>query len=66
MTSSNAAQPSHEGLDGPALLEALLAEKDVQPIRSIDDLAGEDAFESDEELEEFLSWVSAERKANLA
>lgn len=66
MTSNNAEQPSHEELDGPALLEALLADKDVQPIRSVDDLAGDDAFESDEELEEFLAWVSAERKANLA
>lgn len=66
MTSSNVERPSHEGLDGPALRDALLAEKDVQPIRSVDDLAGGDAFESDDEVEEFLRWVSAERKANLA
>ncbi|NKQ57591.1 hypothetical protein HFP15_32485 [Amycolatopsis sp. K13G38] len=66
MTSSSAEQPSHEGLDGPALLAALVAEKDVQPIRSVDDLACEGVFETEQELDEFLAWVSAERKANLA
>lgn len=66
MTASNFEQPAHEGLDGPALRDALLADKNVQPITSVDDMAGEDVFDSDEELDEFLSWVSAERKANLA
>ncbi|NKQ58413.1 hypothetical protein HFP15_36735 [Amycolatopsis sp. K13G38] len=66
MTSGSAEQPSHEGLDGPAHLAALVAEKDVQPIRSVDDLACEGVFETDDELDEFLAWVSAERKANLA
>ncbi|WP_236790682.1 hypothetical protein [Amycolatopsis sp. GM8] len=66
MTSSNAEHPSHEELDGPALRDALFAEKNVQPIRSVDDWACEDIFESDEELHEFLAWVAAERQANLA
>lgn len=66
MTRSSAEQPSHEGLDGPALLAALVAEKDVRPIRSVDDLACDGVFETGDELDEFLAWVSAERKANLS
>ncbi|MTD53868.1 hypothetical protein [Amycolatopsis pithecellobii] len=66
MTTSNAEQSSHDGLDGPALRDALFAEKGVQPIRSVDDLACEGIFESDDELHEFQAWVAAERKANLA
>ena len=66
MTGSSAEQPSHEGLDGPALRDALFAEKDVQPIRSVDDLACDGVFETGEELDEFLAWVSAERKAHLS
>ncbi|RJQ88471.1 hypothetical protein [Amycolatopsis panacis] len=66
MTTSNAEQPPHEELDGPALRDALFADKDVQPIRSVDGWARDDIFESADELHEFLDWVAAERKANLA
>jgi hypothetical protein len=67
MTASYAENSAHhEGLDGPALLEALLTEKNVQPIQSVDDLACDGIFTTDAELDEFLAWVSAERKANLA
>lgn len=38
----------------------------VDPIESIDDLAAPSVFESDQELDEFLAWVRAERNANLA
>lgn len=51
---------------GPALLEALLREKDVQPIRSIDELACDGIFDTDEELDEFLTWIRTERETNLA
>lgn len=64
--SSSAEFARREGLEGPALLEALLREKDVQPIRSVDDLACEGIFDTDQELDEFLTWVTAERRANLA
>ncbi|MGW7532092.1 hypothetical protein [Amycolatopsis sp. NPDC054798] len=66
MTTSNAEQPAHEELDGPALRDALFADKDVQPIRSVEDWAREDIFESADELHEFRAWVTAERKTNLA
>lgn len=65
MTTSNAEESAHEGLDGPALRDALFADKDVQPIRSVDDWACEDIFESADELHEFRDWVAEERKANL-
>ena len=53
-------------LDGRQLLDELLREKNVQPIRSVDDLACDGIFETDEELGEFLVWVAVERHANLA
>jgi hypothetical protein len=38
----------------------------VHPIRSVEDLARDDVFESDEELDAFLAYVYAERHTNLA
>ena len=38
----------------------------VALIESIDDLAAPNVFDSDQELDEFLAWVRAERNANLA
>jgi hypothetical protein len=42
-------------------VEELLAAKSARPIGSIDDLAAE-TFESDDELNEFLAFTSAERR----
>lgn len=66
MTAVNPMASPYENLEGRALLEVLMQDKDVQPIRSIDDLACEGIFETDEELGEFLTWVATERRANLA
>lgn len=52
-------------LDGPQLAEELARRKDVQPIRSADDLACDGLFETDEELQEFLDDTYAARRANL-
>jgi hypothetical protein len=38
----------------------------VQPVASIDDLARPDLFESDDELDEFLTDVYASRRAGIA
>ncbi|MFI5570866.1 hypothetical protein ACIA6T_26705 [Streptomyces sp. NPDC051740] len=46
-------------------VEELLAAKNTQPIRSLDDLAA-DTFESDEELEEFLAFTYAGRRRDVA
>jgi len=40
--------------------------RDVPTIKSIEDLAAPDVFETDEELDEFLAFVRADRNANLA
>jgi hypothetical protein len=45
-------------------VEELLAAKNTQPIRSLDDLAA-DTFESDEELAEFLAFTYAERHRDM-
>ncbi|MFD7770348.1 hypothetical protein [Streptomyces sp. NPDC059787] len=62
--------PAPEGLGYPqprprVSVEELLAAKNTQPIRSLDDLAA-DTFESDEELEEFLAFTYAERRRDAA
>ncbi|MCA2203079.1 hypothetical protein ACPCSQ_26290 [Streptomyces griseoincarnatus] len=46
-------------------VDELLAAKNTQPIRSLDDLTA-DTFESDEELEEFLAFTYAERHRDAA
>ena len=38
----------------------------ILPIQSADDLACDGVFESDEELEEFLAYTYAARRADLA
>lgn len=48
-----------------ASLEEALRLEDVQPIRSADDLACEGVFETDEELDEFLQFTYAARRADI-
>src|SRR5262249_27299794 len=38
----------------------------IRPVMSVEDMARDDVFESDEELDAFLAWYHAERQANLA
>jgi hypothetical protein len=38
----------------------------IQPIESAEDLACDGVFESDEELEEFLTYTYSARRADLA
>jgi hypothetical protein len=62
--------PTREDLSSPPLrprlsVEELLAAKNTQPIRSLDDFAA-DTFQSDEELEEFLAFTYAERHRDVA
>ena len=49
-----------------ATLDELFRAKDAQPVRSADDLACDGIFETDEELEEFLAYTYAARRADLA
>lgn len=52
--------------DRQATLDELFRAKDVKPIQTADDLACEGVFDSDEELEEFLAYTYAARRADLA
>ena len=49
-----------------ATLDELFRAKKARPIRSADDLACDGIFETDEELEEFLAYTYAARRADLA
>jgi hypothetical protein len=49
-----------------ATLDELFRAKKTQPIRSADDLAYDSIFETDEELDEFLAYTYAARRADLA
>jgi hypothetical protein len=68
MTSSNAEQermprwPSAKHV--PA--EELARRKGLRPIESVDELARPGTFESDEELDEFLTDLYASRRAGMA
>jgi hypothetical protein len=39
--------------------------RDAKPVEDLDDLAIPDFFESDEELDEFQTWVRTQRLADL-
>lgn len=49
-----------------AALEDALRREGIQPIESVDDLADDDIFESDEELDDFLAFTYAARRADIA
>jgi hypothetical protein len=63
-TSGAAGNPGEA--NGPRHLSAaqLVAAKNIQPIRSADEMAA-NVFESDEELEEFLAFTYAERRRGM-
>ena len=48
-----------------AALEEQVRSRGLRPVVSVENMAREDVFESDEELDEFLAHVYAERHANL-
>lgn len=47
-------------------LRELASRQGVRPVRSADDLAADGAFESDEELDEFLAALAEWRRADTA
>lgn len=63
MTTSSAGQsPQRPNLGD--LLDDVLRSKNVQPIRTVDDLACDGIFDTDEEVDEFIAFTYAERRAN--
>lgn len=55
-------QPSHSG---PRSVEELARRQGVSTAATVEDLACDDIFESDEELDEFLTFVRDQRNASL-
>jgi hypothetical protein len=47
-------------------LTEVLRREGVQPIESVDDWAGDGIFESDDELDDFLPFTYAARRADIA
>lgn len=58
--------PAHSRRNVRASLDALARRKGARPVSSVHDLASPGVFETDVELDEFLTHVRAERAANLA
>ncbi len=48
-----------------AALDEQVRSRGLRPVTSVEEMAREDVFESDEELDAFLAHVYAERHANL-
>jgi hypothetical protein len=65
-TSTSAEHPKHDWSDDLTPLDELIRQTPgAHPIGSVDELRC-DAFESDEELDEFLDFVTESRHADLA
>lgn len=64
MNSPEADRPLYPPLRPQIPAEDLLAAQGTQPIRSLDDLAA-DIFDSDEELDAFLTFTYAERRRDV-
>lgn len=56
-------RPAHEP-DAPVPIEELIRQQGVPAVRTVEDLATNDVFDSDEELDEFLAFVTEQRHAN--
>jgi hypothetical protein len=66
MASNNAEHLPERDTAEHVPVEELLRRQGIRPIESVDELACPDLFESDDELDEFLSFVRASRNAELA
>jgi hypothetical protein len=66
MTSNSAERPPEWGTAEHVPVEELLRRQGIRPVESVDELACPDLFESDEELDEFISFVHASRHTGLA
>ena len=60
---SSPAHPTQPPIDDFVPTEELIRQQRVTPLRSVDDLPGDDPFGSDEEYAEFLADLYASRRA---
>jgi hypothetical protein len=66
VTTSKAESPQPPPAGGSVSVDELARRKGVRPVVSVEDMAQDGVFESDEELEAFLAHVYAARRADLA
>lgn len=66
MTASTPDFPERPRQGGSVPVEELARRKGVRPVESVEDMAQDGVFDSDEELEEFLEHVYAARHEDLA
>jgi hypothetical protein len=67
MTTSGAEQTNRPGPERRReSLDEQARRRGIRPVVSVEDMARDDVFESDEELDAFLAWYHAVRQANLA
>jgi hypothetical protein len=62
MTAEHAEVPPQRGR---VLVDELLRQKDVQPIRTPEDPAGQNIFETEDELTDFIEYTYAARHSEL-
>ena len=63
----NSAGYAEESPDArPESIDEQVARKGIRPVESVEDMAQDGVFESEEELEQFLAHVYAARHADLA
>jgi hypothetical protein len=65
MSTSSADDGPRHSQSGRLSVEELARQQGVRPIASVDELARDDVFESDEELDEFLSFIQMIRHSNI-
>ncbi len=66
MTTSGADYTGESPEARPESIEEQVRRKGIRPVESVEDMAQDGVFESDEEVEQFLAHVYAARHADLA
>jgi len=66
MTTSSADYAGESPAARPESIEEQVRRKGIRPVESVEDMAQDGVFESDEEVEQFLAHVYAARRADLA
>ena len=66
MTTNNAGHAGESPETRPESIDEQVRRKGIRPVESVEDMTQDGVFESDEELEQFLAHVYADRRADLA
>jgi len=66
MTTNSTGYTGESPATRPESIDEQTRRKGIRPVESIEDMAQDGVFESDEELEQFLAHVYAARHADLA